>query len=1241
MAGSVQSAVVDSAFKEILNVIDKCIKNHQWQSLFVDTGKFFTSDAAELEIFKADLAEVFSSENMAALSQEMRDKSGYEFRAELNSRLRTLMAKYEIPALESEQYIHHFMEVIIHSIKENDSDKAMEMFLGELRSDENNYYEHILSRLTEVLKEVKTLDEKKIESFSTDDIDMEIRRKARLCGLNLDFFESNDEQFETRFEQAINNETIFVVGRSREETSYRIMHELTAKYASRYVLVIRSQESWDMLCRDNEISGYILLPLFCTEEIQSVRNNTNIFIYGEDEPCYASDKLVMRPRTRNNIIAALEHAGMNLQDAEELVSKTHGLYAIMKKHLFNIAEHQKPVWTENCSDTVMAAFLCGKWTESDGDKEAFKELAGKPYDECKKELINYTRGENPFIVKMNNRMHPTGSMQLACADDAWLELDYCVTDELWEKFSGLFFKALTQLEPIFELPFEKHFTASLHVDQSGYSQELKQGMIRTFTMRAYCCNHPEAQQQADALIKKILDFVTDMKWRGYISQYLPALGEASPEAVMCWLEAEADDPSGMRELFEANDGDFMTSRHYYVNILHTVEQLLCQAEYAPRAVDWLWKMHSLEMKCSLGNTPHQVLGEVFCAWAGNSSLSVEGKVACAQKGIESYDNAWDVICDCLPGASWSTSCGSLSKPRYRMTDEPEPPSPETIREIYNDYLNICIDAAGLDANRWKKLLGKLCAFSEGTLQDALGIMVAKCQFMSDIDKITVKNELRRQVYRHRFYIDTKIDDERIAAIYERFTDQIEVKDKVHDYLYLFEPEYEFPLLHPVPFKNNAEYMTVNAARREEEIREKMNWFIERKYDIGELVDLVIDKYRDSEPRLGGILAQFYCHDVYDEDIFALLLDRDVDGKYVYGYVRRFVNNGSMEWTSVMEAAKSRSQNADFIARLLSMQPINTLDTALIARESEGIKRAYWGNTNKWVVFERATVETYIWALDECCHYGNSAVYLELLYYAKDKLTTEQLYEYMVEVPDPDESILNDMSRHYFGEILDILQTKYSSDGDRYVQIASMEIKFYGLIDWGQMKCLQAVMKRSPKTYADLVHIIYKTDTNDKEPDAKTQRQAELLLGLYWEAKFCPAEENGQVKYEDLRNWVDDFKKLLAEQNQASLYGHLLGGLLPYSPIGDDGYMPCEAVRKLIEEDHDEELDRAFITSEFNKRGVYIADGGHSEMNLSESYKANANAVRGKYPHTAKLYDRLSESYWQEARQERQAAEDGW
>lgn len=83
------------------------------------------------------------------------------------------------------------------------------------------------------------------------------------------------------------------------------MNELRNKNYDRVILVIKSEEEWNKLQKAN-VSDNILIPFFYADKIAVIPNNTNIFVYGEDEPCYTQNKLILRKRTQKNIIDRLD-----------------------------------------------------------------------------------------------------------------------------------------------------------------------------------------------------------------------------------------------------------------------------------------------------------------------------------------------------------------------------------------------------------------------------------------------------------------------------------------------------------------------------------------------------------------------------------------------------------------------------------------------------------------------------------------------------------------------------------------------------------------------------------------------------------------------------------------------------------------------------------------------------------------------------------------------------------------------
>ena len=101
-------------------------------------------------------------------------------------------------------------------------------------------------------------------------------------------------------------------------------------------------------------SGNIYIPWFYADEIVSIENNTNIFVFTDEVPSFSDNEIELRPRTYETIRRALTRAGMGVNEANELVSETHGLYIPMKRRIFNGAFLKKPEWIDGLSVKVNA-----------------------------------------------------------------------------------------------------------------------------------------------------------------------------------------------------------------------------------------------------------------------------------------------------------------------------------------------------------------------------------------------------------------------------------------------------------------------------------------------------------------------------------------------------------------------------------------------------------------------------------------------------------------------------------------------------------------------------------------------------------------------------------------------------------------------------------------------------------------------------------------------------------------------
>lgn len=1238
MVEKITDATIGLLLDGVGNILKRVKEKYEWKKLFQDTGKFLIKNPDKLDSFENELYGLFSSDNMNAISQKLNNERGYDFPKILHEKIYGLMIQYEIPIIEAESYTHHFTQIIIDYLAKNDENRSLELYLGEWKREEENNYTNIEKKLNIIMAQMEELKKIKVLSYSIADIDAQIRREALYKGMNLDFFQVDDEQFESQFQLEIEKESVFVVGKSRDETTYRILNELNNKYSNRDVLVIKSEEEWKRL-EQSQLMGSILIPFFCAESIVAIPKNTNIFVYGEDEPCYSNSKLVLRRRTKANIIHSLEAAGLEAKEAHKLVESTNGLFAPMKKKLFGIALHSNPIWRKRHSGAVMAALLCGKWTEADGDILIFEEISGQEYVESKKELEEYMHIENPYIVEIRGRRE--SNIQLASVEDAWEELDEFISNESWDKFIQLFYEVLIESEPIFEYPFEKHFEASIYAKKPDWSPSLKFGMLRTLIMYADYRGHVEYQRQIDDVVKKILDTITSKERWAYISQYIVDLCEASPKAVMEKLENEFLNPTELKDLFCVNDGDFITARHYYTNILWAVEQLLQQKMYVVRAVKWLWTMNEYNIKYSISNSPKSVLRGVFCAWINVCALTVDTKISLAKDAVEKGKNAWDLISSLLPSGG-SSVCSTLNTPKYRRIDEPETLYVSDVNKTYIKYLWICVNSINYDVDKWITIIDHLQHYDKETQKEVLDILLEQCKNMSNIDKLKIKNKIRYLIYRHRYFGDSDWGMEKEQLInYENLLSGINLDEPEYDFLYLFTSKYEFPLLHPIPYNRENSNKTTregNETLRVNEIKNQLLKFNEYGYSIEKLIKLAVG---DNNNILGEVLAEFYSKGKYEEEVLELLIKYDLDGHHIYDYVRTILREGSVNLKNIISEIKEKCNNINLIVNLISLECIENIDSCIIANEGEEVKRRYWSRKLRFIIAENADTAVCLWSLDECAKYGTMASYLELLFDLKERIDIEQLYKYIFVIQDMNSDRNDTMTAYYLEEILKLLQNHFIEEDEKCQRIAYLEWLCRDVLEWNQMKCIQCMMKKDPGIYAELVKIMYKSDKDDDKIDEEKSKLANKMYSGFNKAKFCPTEKNGIVHYELLKEWLSKFNEKLGNQGQAKLFGSLVGKLLAYSPIGQDGYMPCEAVRSIIEEYHSDTLKNAYIIAEENKRGAYFSDGGKSEIILSEKYRDNAEAVQERYPHVAEIYFELSNSYKMQADWERRHAEDEW
>lgn len=1239
--------LIEKAGELIADFGSKKIKEYktkeEWKDLFVDTGEFLVQNFERADKLFDDMAIAMSKTNMIELANSVKDTNGFELKSALMKKLEKLMCEYEIPQDVARSFVIRFFEVVIADIKKSNPEKYQEYYLDEWHEENKEELSIIQGRIEAVYDAVKEVA-RRAEIYSMDRIELQLLQQTENPCIGLDFFEIDDEVFQKEFENSLRRECIYVKGQCREETVYCLLNELRRLKVAQAVFVIKSQEDWEKFQQTSvnkvELQGKILIPWFNSYEITAIPNNINIFVFGKDDYCVGKEPIEMKKRTRKTIREGLQISGADYQRADDLVSDTHGLFIPLKKKLLKGKNNIVPTWVSGNKKLVLPILLCGKWQDNAGDILILEQLSGKKHDQIVDEIQQLCKGEEPLLVKYQIRSRTY--YQLASVENAWdyLDEEINVEGKLWTDFLDLLFEVLNEDNPVFKFPVKEHsLRAIMPENQLFWSDDLRNGMLTSLIMKACYKRNEKSQYSINQVILKLLNAIQGKEQWMALAKYFPIICEVAPNIVLTRLDQEWNTPTGLTELFKDRD-DSTLGRNYYTHILWGVEQFLVQKEFCVDAVKWLFKLADMRIKYSLGNSPEDTLKRVFCAWTNLTALSVKEKIILGGQMVKEYNMGWSILYAALP-ERMTCITGTFSKPKYREIYEADELSNEDIRNLFKSYEEICIENMEFNVERWIKMIeeaNNIDLDSEIKLFDKMEYELIS---MDDAEKILLKETLRKEIHRHRFYKSSiwSLGEDRLKR-YEDVMSNIHTDEPEYEYRYLFASEYQFPLLHPVPYNDDSydESRGLNKRAMEDEVQQKIGDFQKNKYNLARLVQVC---EKENSANLGDYIYRFYSNEIFDIKTFEILLDNAKEGKkYCIDYLKCAYLKDENHILDAVELSKKKEIDDEFLVSLFAIEIIDAEVLPLISRESDNLKNIYWSHYYHWHKKDDNTIR---YMLDECKEYGTFDKYLKILESAIPILNSCELLEYFIQLERLKVDEKNRIDQYALRCIFKALQSEYIEDEEKCALIAKEEIVFRNIIDWPDMKCLKRMLEKTPDIYAEMASVIYLKDGEDKndEVDEEKRNIVNNVYHLYSKMIFCPAEKDGMVSEDDLDKWVMRLVRLLKEQRQERLLGQLLGRILAYSPVDSDGYPPCQAVRKVIEDYGDESLINSYATSIFNQRGVYTPTAGKEERRMAENYQHIAEHMKKEgYSKTASIYHQLYKQYMYEASSGRKEAEYG-
>lgn len=1060
--------------------------------------------------------------------------------------------------------------------------------------------------------------------------------------LKLSFFASDDAQFNKNLSDKIeaNALNIYISGISKEETLYTILYALLDY--KKPTIIVRDFESWSEL--QGKLTGCILIAYFNkTNEIRSIQQNINIFLYSNQQFHGQVDVLYLPRKTRGT----LEKRYLKLGLEDNLFEKTHGFFVPFKRKYFNGEYNQEPIWT-NCRGIVFGAgLLCGQWTESEKDKSAIENLVGFSFDKFKEILSPFMDLEEPFATSYS-LMDEIERYRIVNLELVWDVFAKQITEEIWNKFVEIFMEIISTLPSYYHQIFDCDFPI-LGNGSNEYSNELREGMIQTLF---FATVYLGKQEEIDKIVESILSKITSKEHLAYISPYLLSLCEASPASVSKYFRKPLNENNLVLCLFQTDvKRDKFFSSSFYTYILWTMELLLGEKKYCLSCVKWLLEMQQKNIAYRMGNQPKNVLTEVFSAWYNVVPLSADEKQKFAKKILAFDDNLWDILYEELP----ISNLGRIMQPLVRFHYRTPSPVPiytrRDMNQLHLTYTKLCIENIHGKYERIKKMVDALNIMPKDI---ALKIENALVNFLSsanDTDKYAMMCDLRNLIYKHRYFIDTywNMDEEKLERI-EEILKNISFRNIDYRNMYWLTASRNYPILHPYPYQKGENVLQKD---KNDMLREK-----ELEYEIGalqasgcDIIHLLIfgfhnedlwKKYSSAWLRnVGENFARYYACGKFNQSLYErILTNQDLKTFCLHPFLLEYayynISRGNLQENLRNIRECTISYDSKLYAKLLSYEKLT--EQALIFSElNEDVQREFWSTWTPYPIKgESANISSQI--VNHLIGARNLSGCIQFVANELHILSLEQILCYInkiIEAIKQTSFEINNLPVYWLEKIIDFLEN--STVNMNRQKLSMIELFFSPVLEWNHLKVLRENFQLEPTFYAFVVDKVFKHNPEQEE----NIKNFHLWYDLSKKIRFCPGLKDGIVQKEVLGGWLKKFRKLLQKQNQEFLYAHLLGKLFSDSPVGSDGAYPSEPIREFIEQISPEDfldLKKSYVNSEFNKRGVYCDNAGENTYELALSYQKNMEDLELYYPQTAQIFEELYHIYRKQAIAERRSAE---
>jgi transcriptional regulator with XRE-family HTH domain len=928
---------------------------------------------------------------------------------------------------------------------------------------------------------------------------------------------------------------------------------------------------------------------------------------------------------------ALIEMGFDEDRATTLTRDTARKVVIFRRLVPSAAGKLEPEWAvEGRGKLLIPALLAGAWDSSyEGDRKIMEKLSGEPWEKFEARCPGWISVPDAPLRNAGT------TWKLASPFDAWFRVAHLVSQSELNHFVEVAKEMLGETDPRFEMESSERWFAGIRGRIPKYSAWLKSGITETLLLLsmygAQLPAVPSASQYADRLVSGLLNGADKSRW-WTLSSELRTLAEVSPEAFMSAVESSLDQPDRpVLELFREDAGPMM-GRAYHANLLWALETLAWSTDYLARASEILAKLSILAPKGTWGNRPESSLRSIFLLWLPQTNATLDQRLKVIDRLLRTVPNAaWNLMLDILPKSMDSSSYNPKPKWRDFAEGEPENRTYALIDRGTRALTDRLIANTGTDPKRWVEVIQHLGSLPPDIRAAALSKLSATAAEISD-DQVReeIRSGLRKFISHHRSFPETdwalpaeEIDH--IQNIYEQFRPS----DPILQRSWLFRNG--VPLLSGRNAEDwqqrGQELFNLRKQAMEELLRDEGVSAVKR------LIQLT-----DDASNVGFVYGKVSTPVGETEQTLLSMLGTDSPAiqDFVRGLASSLYFDGRRdEWAKhILEQVVSASLSEDAIVELLLALPSVRTTWDLAVALGARINADYW----KRAIFynNKENPEDTEYGIDQMLNAHRAPEVVQRI--ASDAPTVSSLTIVRVlraAAKDEWPTGGNDAVMFQWGvtRLLQKLETE-STVADE--EIAPLEWALLPVLEHSQRqpKTLHRFISTVPEFFIQVLSAVYRplsksTSAESPLPTENEKAVASQAWHLLESWRQVPGRTGSDIDSQVLKGWVEKAHRLAVEAERGAIGDEYIGKMLSHAPADADGVWPHPAVRDVIENMRNAELETGILVGIHNSRGVTsrgMLDGGRQERDIASSYNKWAEATKLEYPRTSAMLREIARSY---------------